>query len=558
MATKKIQLKDGNNNLLYPKTYTDLVVTTRGSNEESIYDTAFAIKSNSVLTMDMTWMEQGTMSINANGTYSKGAATSGFVRLKKSAMHLQAGTVIKIAASGVQMYIGGMYDDNTPITPRSWILRYGGTYYCDKDGMYAVIMRYVGSPAFNGTTYTAEDLSAHMSVVGSDFMKETVISLAYNDRFNVLMGKNGLTLDMNCLEISGLVINNDGTATKYPQQVNRMCPITTYFHLSEGTIIKAESNAQLMIGGHMDDGTFFKAVTFQISGSDGGAFLCAKTGYYYFVARYNGQPDINSSGYPQDGLAKKIHIIPPSLQKDKSEYPIRCVAHQGISNNVSFSQYGNCRVSSYKTAAIAGFTDGECDIQFTSDGVAVCCHDASFTDSSSGTTYVIADNTIDVLKAATYYGEKIATFDEVVAVCKQNNLGLYIDRVENINTDAKWEHVLGIIKKYCYEDKVRWLAFNSKIIQFYAKSKFSLIPSSNAVATVVDMLTNYHSQYPNAEFTANVNFTYATLANVQSMNSQIPAGTGIEVYTVDTYSTYKSYMPYVAGITTNKYSLAML
>ena len=511
----------------------------------------------SVIQMDLTAMEQGTMSIRADGTYSKGAATSGFVRLKKSAMHLNAKTIIKIK-SGVQLYIGGMYDDGTPVTPRSWILRYGGTYYIDKPGTFAVILRYVGTPQFDGNTYTAADLASHMTIVRNEIITETYRSINYMEKLSAMTPSEGITLNMDFLEIAGLQMANDGTANKYPQTVTRLCPISTYLYLHKGTIIRADAGAQMMIGGYMDDGTFFKPTTFQISGAYGGAYHCAKNGYYFFVARYVGEPVINSDGYPQDGLASKIHIIPPTAKLPKTDYSIRCIAHQGMSNNVSFSPYGNSRVSSYINAAVAGFTHGECDIQFTSDGVAVCCHDASFTDSSSGTTYVIAENTLETLKAATYYGEKIATFDEVVAACKSVGLGLYIDRVGEINTDARWSHILGIIKKYNYGKKVRWLDFNAKIIEFDAESKFSLIPASNAVANVVSMLNNYSSQYPAAEFTANVNSTYVTPSDVQTINSQVSGRTGVEVWIINNYKSYKEYLPYVAGITSDNYNEAMV
>ena len=525
--------------------------------DDAVIDTVFDLNSKSMIQMDLTFMEQGTMSIKADGSYSKGAATSGFVRLKNSAMHLGAKSVIKIKP-GVQLYVGGMYDDGTPVSPRTWILRYGGTYYIDKPGMYAVILRYVGTPQFDGNTYTAEDLASHMTIVGNEIITETLGSINDMEKLSAMTPSEGITLNMDFLEIAGLQMANDGTANKYPQTVTRLCPISTYFYLHQGTIIRADAGAQMMIGGYMDDGTFFKPTTFQISGADGGAYHCAKNGHYYFVARFVGEPAINSEGYPQETLASKIHIIPPAIRKNKTDYSIRCIAHQGMSNNVSFSPYGNSRVSSYINAAVAGFTHGECDLQFSSDGVAVCCHDAFFKDTVTGTTYVIANCTLEQLKEATYYGEKIATFDEVVAICKSVGLGLYIDRVGEINTDEKWSHILEIIKKYNYGKKVRWLDFNAKIIEFDAESKFSLIPASNTVANVVSMLNNYSSQYPDAEFTANVNSTYATVANVQTINNQISGRTGVEVWIVNNYKSYKDYLPYVAGITSDNYNEAMV
>ena len=107
------------------------------------------------------------------------------------------------------------------------------------------------------------------------------------------------------------------------------------------------------------------------------------------------------------------------------------------------------------------------------------CHDETFLD--NGTTITIGNNTVEELKKHSYYGETIATFDEVLKTCKEYGLGLYIDQLEMWN-DEKWNTLFSIVKKYAMENRVVWLSVNPSIIQkiqmWYKPSQIALVCSS--------------------------------------------------------------------------------
>ena len=238
---------------------------------------------------------------------------------------------------------------------------------------------------------------------------------------------------------------------------------------------------------------------------------------------------------------------------NKSKSNILSVAHQGCSTTEQY--FGNCRVSAVHGAYMNGFDHSEIDIQFASDGVPVCCHDATFTDTHDNATVVtIAHHTASELKAYGYYGETIATFEEIVAECKRLGIGLYIDKVSNIDTDDKWQIVFGIIKKYGMADHVTWLGYNSKISEWNKKARFAIVVHELNDG-YIDYATNIASV--GHEVFLNVNCETCTVDQIIAYNAKLPAGVNIGVWTIDDMATYEAYKPYVCAITSNKISDAM-
>ena len=236
---------------------------------------------------------------------------------------------------------------------------------------------------------------------------------------------------------------------------------------------------------------------------------------------------------------------------------MRQVAHQGLSGDPA-SSTGRCLVESYVNAAKAGFTHGECDIVFSSDGVPVCCHDATFTDATSGDIITIASKTYEELLDCNYYGGTIASFDEIVKTCKTCGMGVYVDHLDGSWTQANWDSLFDVVQKYDM-----------------ARNTFWLIPVVSPVLT--DPITNW---YPDANFvrvytTAPSDFSAAVTAfkplktetNIIafSFNSSAVAASdmpaymalltpdiNMEIWVVDTITDWFAYLPYVSGITSNR------
>lgn len=230
---------------------------------------------------------------------------------------------------------------------------------------------------------------------------------------------------------------------------------------------------------------------------------------------------------------------------------MRSVAHQGYST--TSQTYGNSRLSSYIGAKKHGFDFGECDIQFSSDGVPVCCHNASF--SSGGTTVVIAEHTLAELKTYNYYGETIASLDEVVKLCKELGLGLYIDHLDGNWSDAYWNTIFETVKKYQMQDNVYWLqgisrTLTTKILTWYKKAKIVLVVSTNNLTSAITEANEIKTDFN----TVSIDFDYSkiTTSSLESYLSSINAGIELEAWTIDNSDSYMSYLPYLKAITSNK------
>lgn len=80
-----------------------------------------------------------------------------------------------------------------------------------------------------------------------------------------------------------------------------------------------------------------------------------------------------------------------------------------------------------------GYDWAECDVRFSSDGVAVLAHDATITSEDKSTTLTVADSTVEQLQAITLqthvtFGEiKMPTLKEVLDMARLYDIGLVLD-----------------------------------------------------------------------------------------------------------------------------------
>jgi len=228
------------------------------------------------------------------------------------------------------------------------------------------------------------------------------------------------------------------------------------------------------------------------------------------------------------------------------------VSHQGYSLNTKNSVYGNSRVSSYKGAKIAGFDIGECDLQWTSDGIAVCCHDASFV--SGEETIVISEHTYAELITYNYYGETIASFDEVVEICKTLGLGLYVDHIASTLTDTQYTQLFNTIKKYGMLNKTKFLVNNitraETILSYYSKAKIAIVTEDNDLSSLVNDVNNLQNE--NNEISIDFKWGNITEENLISYNLSLNPRSYLECWTVDNVNNYKTAMKYCRAITSNR------
>lgn len=231
------------------------------------------------------------------------------------------------------------------------------------------------------------------------------------------------------------------------------------------------------------------------------------------------------------------------------------IAHQGYSNTET---YGRSKQESYVNAAYHGFDVGECDIQWSSDSVPVCCHDLSFVDSNDGTTtIVIADHTLTELKTYGYYGGTIATLDEVVNTCKSVGLKVEIDQIADGLTNDQWATLFNIIKKYRMQDNTLWSisilsADDSRILNFYDKSVIVYnVNNTTDLQSIIDTKLPYID--PDANYVLSLNYANIATSDISDFNEDL-SNFNVKTFawTIDNTEVYKSYIPYVDGIISNK------
>lgn len=310
--------------------------------------------------------------------------------------------------------------------------------------------------------------------------------------------------------------------------------------------------------------------------ADGLSFTVPKNTYFRILALRTGYDDsrytitnITTSDvfnnifvYRADGIAieleNKLNNIENELNnKDVSQHANQCIisiSHQGYSTTSQY--YGNSRLSSYLGSYLHGFECAEVDIVWSSDGVPVCCHDATFIDTHDNSTVItIAEHTVDELKTYGYYGETIATLDEVVSTCKTYGLKLELDKVSSAWTDIQWQRVFDIVTKYQMQEFIIWTAPNTicatKILTYDKWATIMINANASTMNSSIALAKSIATDYNKIIIACN--YVGLSVDDLITYNAQIPErNIGIGVWTIDDAETYLKYLPYSVCITSNK------
>lgn len=233
---------------------------------------------------------------------------------------------------------------------------------------------------------------------------------------------------------------------------------------------------------------------------------------------------------------------------------IRIISHQGFFPANRWR--GRCLLSSYLRSAEQGYQWVETDIKFTADCIPVCTHDHAFTDSNDGQTRVeIAAHTLAQLKSHGYHGEVIATFDEVLHLCKTHGLGLYIDHLSQWD-DERWDALFSTVHKYKMEDRVAWLTNQPMVIErilaWDPTAEISLVTGEQDLTPLIELAKAYQTLQNTVAI--NALYTKVSVEEAQRVNQLLCGSTRFELWTIDDAESLSPYLPYISGFTTNKIS----
>ena len=212
----------------------------------------------------------------------------------------------------------------------------------------------------------------------------------------------------------------------------------------------------------------------------------------------------------------------------------------------------------FKLSKINGFNIVETDVQFTSDGVAVCLHDRSIDRTSDGTGNIDSMTWAQVQqydfgswKSSTYAGTKIPSFEQFLALCKNIGLHPYVElKSDAPYTEAQIQSVVDMVHEYGLNKFTTYISFSSTFLG-YVKSydAYARLGFLNSSATTSDISTLQGLKLSTNEVYYGAKYTSVTTAICEAYQA---AGIPMEIWTVDTASSITGMNPYITGVTSNK------
>jgi glycerophosphoryl diester phosphodiesterase len=215
-------------------------------------------------------------------------------------------------------------------------------------------------------------------------------------------------------------------------------------------------------------------------------------------------------------------------------------------------------IPAYIMSKEKGFKYAECDVSFTSDGVAVLLHDSTIDRTSNGSGSISAMTYADVSKydfgswkSSAYTGTRIPTFEEFMVLCKRIGLHPYIELKQNGSyTEAQIQSLVEVVKSCGMAGKVTWISFDSTYLGYVkntdATARLGFLHSSDVTATQITTMQGLQTE--DNEVYLGVKYTSLTDNGVALC---IAAGIPLEVWTVNSESDILALNPYITGITSD-------
>lgn len=227
-----------------------------------------------------------------------------------------------------------------------------------------------------------------------------------------------------------------------------------------------------------------------------------------------------------------INVSASAIDYDKN---VKAIAHRGYSTEAPENT-----LPAYILAKQNGFNYAECDVSFTSDGVAVLLHDSTIDRTSDGSgsisdlTYAeVAQYDFGAWKSADYAGAKIPTFSEFIKLCRGIGMHPYIELKNNGGySQEAVSGLVGIVKASGMGDKVTWVSYNATFLGYVKTADNSarlgyLVDTTTEDKATAAVTTIQSLQTEENEVFANLALAYLTDAKLQHfIDAEIP----VEVY----------------------------
>lgn len=231
---------------------------------------------------------------------------------------------------------------------------------------------------------------------------------------------------------------------------------------------------------------------------------------------------------------------------------VNSIAHRGYSTVAPENT-----LAAFKLAKTNGFEYAECDVSFTSDGVAVLLHDETIDRTSNGTgnignmTYAqVSQYDFGSWKSSAYAGEKIPTFEEFVKLCKRVGLKMYIElKAEQSPTSEQILGLVNTVKRYGMLKNATWISFSSALLTMVNGHA----PTARLGFVVTSITSSAIEWATGAKTDANEVFldVESSTISTQGIESCVNAGVPVEVWTINDATKIAALDPYVSGFTSD-------
>ena len=250
------------------------------------------------------------------------------------------------------------------------------------------------------------------------------------------------------------------------------------------------------------------------------------------------------------GMSYKV-----SIDTGISQRTVKGVAHRGLS-----ATYPENTIPAFEAAAANGFSYIETDVAFTSDGVAVCLHDATIDRTSDGTGNITQ---MTYSQALTYdfgypdkYGTQfedtpIPTFEEMLDCCITKGLNAYIELKTNRGyTESRVQELVDIVDLKGMTKNVTWISFSDTYLEWvknYKKTARLGLLCNTTTQSVADTVRALRLK---------TNDTFILSSTWTDEDAQIAKDNNLplEVCVIDAEATMKATDPYITGILSNALS----
>lgn len=263
--------------------------------------------------------------------------------------------------------------------------------------------------------------------------------------------------------------------------------------------------------------------------------------------------------YDGQGNVISIEVERQNVPVEHSRF-VKTIAHRGYSIDAPENT-----LPSYVLAKKMGYYYVECDVAFTSDGVAVLLHDSTIDRTSNGTgniasmTYEqVSQYDFGSWKSEKYAGTKIPTFREFITLCKDLGLYPYIELKSDGNyTQENVNSIIYEVERAGMRGNVSYASFPVEYLQWVKEADAYArigVGTANLATTDIDKAVALKTGTNEIFMSA----YYLRLSEAQvklCMDADIP----LEVWTVDDPDWVTQQMnPYVSGVASNELNIGKL